>query len=105
MIKLKNVFLLSIFLSLSICISLLWAAGENKEVKPGDYAGCNVIFISFDALQASHTGCLGYFRKTTPTIDRFAREGFLFKHAISQASWTVPATMSYFTSLYPSQHK
>jgi arylsulfatase A-like enzyme len=81
------------------------AAMQDQEVKSGDYADYNVLLVSFDALQAAHTSCLGYFRKTTPTIDKFARGGFLFKNAISASSWTVPATMSWFTSLYPSQHR
>ena len=105
MTKLKGFFLYVMILSLTFSSAALWAAEAKKKVKRGAYAGSNVIFVSFDALQAAHTGCLGYSRETTPTIDRFAEEGFLFKNAISQSSWTVPATMSYFTSLYPSQHK
>lgn len=100
------------FTVILILILLFWGdfafskeSAKTKEVKTGSYKGCNVVFVSFDALQAAHMSCLGYFRKTTPTIDQFAGEGFLFKNAISQSSWTVPATMSYFTSLYPSEHK
>ena len=103
--KFKNVFFLILFFSLSMRGGSLWAADNYQKIKPAAYAGYNVIFVSFDALQAAHTSCLGYFRKTTPNIDRMAKEGFLFSNAISQSSWTVPATMSYFTSLYPSQHK
>lgn len=105
MIKLRRIILLEIIFTLFFSAGILWPAEPVREVKPGAYAGCNVILVSFDALQAAHTSCLGYFRNTTPEIDRFAREGFLFKNAVSQSSWTVPATMSYFTSLYPSQHK
>lgn len=83
----------------------LQASEKNKEVKPGDYSGYNILFVSFDTLRASHISHLGYFRNTTPTIDKFAKEGFTFKNAISQAPWTLPATMSWFTSLYPSQHR
>jgi len=79
-------------------------ATEQKEPLP-DFSGYNVILVSFDALQAAHTSCLGYFRKTTPTIDSFAKKGYLFTNAISQSSWTVPASMSWFTSMYPSEHK
>lgn len=83
----------------------LEASEKKREVKPGNYANYNVLFVSFDALQAAHVSHLGYFRETTPAIDKFAKEGFSFKNAISQASWTVPASMSWFTSLYPSEHK
>jgi arylsulfatase A-like enzyme len=103
--RLKNIFFLVLFFSLLISGGFLKAEDEQKQIKPAAYAGYNVIFVSFDALQAAHTSCLGYFRKTTPNIDRLAKEGFLFSNAIAQSSWTVPSTMSYFTSLYPSQHK
>lgn len=83
----------------------LEAAEQNKKIKPGAYAGYNVLFVSFDALQAAHVGHLGYFRKTTLEIDELAQEGFSFANAISQSSWTVPASMSWFTSLYPSEHR
>jgi len=106
--RLRKIFLLGIIIvGFLFWGGFLWAGEETKakEIKTGAYKGYNVVFVSFDALQAAHVGCLGYFRNTTPTIDQFAKEGFLFKNTISQSSWTVPATMSYFTSLYPSQHK
>ncbi len=76
-----------------------------KQNENLDFPGYNILLVSFDALQASHTGALGYFRNTTPTMDWFAKNGFLFTQAISQSSWTVPSTMSWFTSLYPSEHR
>lgn len=103
--RLKIVFYSCVIMVLFFFCGVILAVEADKEVKPGAYAGYNVILVSFDALQAAHVGCLGYFRKITPTIDKFAKEGFLFKNAIAQSSWTVPSTMSYFTSLYPSQHR
>ena len=64
----------------------------------------NLIFVSFDALQGAHVGHLGYKRNTTPTIDAVARNAFAFSNAISVASWTVPASMTWFTGVYPSEH-
>ena len=95
----------AIVLTVILFQGVCFAGREGNRVKSGSYAGYNVLFVSFDALQAAHTSCLGYFRKVTPTIDRFAEGGFLFKNAVAQSSWTVPSTMSYMTSLYPSQHK
>ena len=89
------------FIVLNLAFPLFCFSGE----KDFDFSGYNVVFVSFDALQAKHTHSLGYFRKTTPLIDEFAKKGFLFTQAISQASWTLPASMSWFTSLYPSEHK
>jgi len=61
--------------------------------------------VSFDALQAAHVGSLGYKRNVTPTIDAMAKEGFNFTNNISTASWTVPASMTWFTGVYPSEHR
>lgn len=66
---------------------------------------CNVVLVSFDTLRAKNVGVLGYQRDTTPTIDRFAKKGINFTNAISVTSWTLPSHMSWFTGVYPSQHK
>lgn len=107
MCKLKLFLCYGLVLVLLFSGCLMLAARKKREsrVRAGAYSGYNIILVSFDALQASHVGCLGYSRNITPSLDRFARKGFLFKNAIAQSSWTVPSTMSYFTSLYPSQHK
>lgn len=90
---------------LIITISFFTPSAYGKDKNRFDFTGYNVVLVCFDALQASHTSALGYFRKTTPTIDEFAASGFLFKQAISQASWTVPSMMSMLTSMYPSEHR
>jgi arylsulfatase A-like enzyme len=72
---------------------------------PMKYKDYNVVFVSFDALQAAHVGALGYSRNVTPTIDAIAKEGFNFTSNISVASWTVPASMTWFTGVYPSEHR
>jgi arylsulfatase A-like enzyme len=72
---------------------------------PLKYKDYNVVFVSFDALQAAHVGSLGYSRNVTPTIDAMARKGFNFTNNISVASWTVPASMTWFTGVYPSEHR
>ena len=78
------------------------AAPASGTLKYKDH---NLVFVSFDALQASHVGCLGYSRNTTPTIDAMARDGLSFTRAYSVASWTVPASMTWFTGVYPSEHR
>ncbi len=72
---------------------------------PFKYKDHNVVFVSFDALQAAHTGLLGYERDVTPTLDVFAQDCFIFENQISVASWTVPSSMSWFTGVYPSEHR
>jgi len=48
----------------------------------------NVILIVSDSLRADHVSCLGYEKKTTPNIDKLAKEGVLFKKAFSYGSVT-----------------
>jgi len=72
---------------------------------PMKYRDHNLVLISIDALQAKHVGCLGNERKVTPHLDAFARESFVFSQFHSVSSWTVPASMTWFTGVYPSEHR
>lgn len=65
----------------------------------------NVILIVMDTARADHLSCYGYSRKTTPNIDKIARQGVLFENAFSTAPWTPPSHASIFTGKYPSHHK
>ena len=69
------------------------------------YKDYNLVFVSFDALQAAHVGALGYDRDVTPTIDSIAQKSFNFRKTTSVSSWTVPSSMTWFTGVYPSEHK
>lgn len=75
---------------------------KNQQNKPKNY---NVIFITFDGLQAKHLNKYGYTLKTTPNLDQLLGTSYLFKNAVSPAPWTVPSHMSIMTSMYPSEHK
>ena len=66
---------------------------------PFAYRDHNLVFVSFDALQASRVGA-----RLTPALHRFSDGAFRFTEARSVASWTVPASMSWFTGVYPSEH-
>lgn len=79
--------------------------GVDLSRLPLKYKDHNVILVSFDALQAAHVGSLGYKRNVTPTIDAMAKDGFNFTRNVSVASWTVPASMTWFTGVYPSEHR
>lgn len=64
----------------------------------------NIVMVSLDTLRADHLGCYGYFRDTSPEIDRLAAEGIRFEWAFCQAPSTERSHMSMFTSLYPTVH-
>ncbi len=67
-------------------------------------AGRNVLLISIDTLRADHLGSYGYARPTSPRLDAFAAESFLFENAIAHAPSTEPSHASIFTSLLPVRH-
>ena len=54
----------------------------------------NVLLIIADALRRDHMGCYGYGKNTTPTIDKLAGEGVLFRNFASNSSHTAPPTIS-----------
>jgi arylsulfatase A-like enzyme len=64
----------------------------------------NVLVIVVDALRADHVSAHGYYRPTTPNIDRLANEGVLFENAIAPSSWTLPTHASLLTGRYPHEH-
>lgn len=68
-------------------------------------SGLNCMLIVVDTLRADHLGCYGYFRDTSPNIDRLAREGVLFKDAHATAIPTGPGFTSIITGLSPIHHR
>jgi len=61
----------------------------------------NVILIIVDTLRTDELGCYGYFRNTTPSIDKLASDGLRFSSAYAQAPWTRWSIASFLTSRYP----
>ncbi len=64
----------------------------------------NIILITLDTVRADHLSLYGYPRRTTPSIDGWARQGVVFENAIAPTSWTLPSHASMFTGLLPHQH-
>jgi arylsulfatase A-like enzyme len=64
----------------------------------------NVLLITVDTLRADHLSSYGYHLKTTPYIDKLAREGARFERVYTTIPLTGPAHLSLFTSRYPQEH-
>ena len=64
----------------------------------------NLVLISLDTLRADHLGLYGYARGTSPEIDAFAQQGFVFERVLAPAPNTPPSQMAMMTSLYPGRH-
>lgn len=96
-------FLVSVFGCICGC------AGPGSDIKVSGVSEVsvkpyNVILIVVDSIRADHLSCYGYHRKTTPAIDNLAKEGILFKQAIAQSTWSLPAHCSIMTSRYVPSH-
>ncbi|RLF02262.1 MAG: hypothetical protein DRK00_10265 [Thermoprotei archaeon] len=64
----------------------------------------NVVLVVMDTQRADNLSCYGYFKKTTPNIDRIAGEGAVFLNNIVPGVWTLPSHASLFTGRYVSGH-
>ena len=74
---------------------------EGRSVAP---ALSNIVLITIDTIRADRLGCYGYFRDTTPEIDRFAKECILFERCLAPMATTLPAHTSILTGTYPIEH-
>ncbi|MEE8131729.1 MAG: sulfatase-like hydrolase/transferase [Candidatus Paceibacterota bacterium] len=101
----KRFILILILLSLIFGL-LFFYAYQNRFKESSDYScpDCNVVMIAITNVSAEHMGSYGYFRDTTPNIDKFAKDNIFFENAFSPASWTLPVAASIFTSQYPFTH-
>jgi arylsulfatase A-like enzyme len=64
----------------------------------------NVILITVDTLRADALGAYGQKRFTSPNLDRLAREGVIFLHAMTSAPSTLPSHASIMTAKHPNAH-
>jgi arylsulfatase A-like enzyme len=92
----------------------LAAAGFNSLFYPGcsnsqknssfSKTSSNVIIFLVDKLRPDHLGIYGYHKKTSPNIDRLARQAIVFDNAYSPCPWTYPSVVSLLTGLVPHSH-
>ncbi len=92
--------------------AVFYAAGLPAEPQPGRNTPrsselsrpANVLLVVIDSLRADHLSAYGHVLPTSPSLDRLAREGVLFRDCLAASTWTVPTHASLFTGLYPSSH-
>jgi arylsulfatase A-like enzyme len=86
-----------------------WCLGCGSwERGTGDEAGAslrpNVLVIVVDTLRADHLSTHGYFRRTSPTLDRLAEQSLVFDNAFTVMNHTLPAHLSLVTGVDPTAH-
>jgi choline-sulfatase len=64
----------------------------------------NLLLVTIDTLRADHCSAYGYGLRTTPTLERLAREGARVDEAYAPSATTAPSHASILTSLYPLEH-
>ncbi len=96
MIRLNNKILVVIAVSILLIFSFIFVEYLKNLERP------NIILITIDALRPDHMSCYGYKKNTTPYIDTIAKQGVMFKQALTVAPWTYPVMFSLFSSFYPS---
>jgi len=63
----------------------------------------NIILIVLDTVRQDHLSIYGYERDTSPNIDLFAKQSWIFD-AYSTSSWTLPSHATLMTGLYPTEN-
>lgn len=76
----------------------LAACGDEAEHTG---TGRGVLVIVIDGLRADHVGSFGYDRETTPELDAFARNSFVFEQAFTPAPALLPAHAALLTGCDP----
>lgn len=85
----------------------VWSSGRERRavatLPPASRGVPNVLLVILDTVRDMNLSLYGYQRPTTPFLQRFARQGVRFDHAVTPASWTLPAHASIFTGHWPTE--
>ncbi len=65
----------------------------------------DIYLVTMDALRADDCSLYGYSRPTTPNLEKFSKESFVFDYFFSNANFTTPATTSIETGQLPWSHR
>ena len=87
-------------------LSLLALLAGSCQSPPGEVAPGrpNLLLISIETFRTDRLRANGYRRRTTPNLDRLAREGVNFRQAIAQAPFTLPSLATVMSGLTPPLH-
>ena len=77
------------------------STAEKESVLCGRYRGYNLVILVLDTLRADHLGCYGYFRNTSPWIDKLSEQAIMYENAFASIPITLPSHASILTGLYP----
>lgn len=64
----------------------------------------NLVLITMDTTRADHLPFYGYFRTTSPNLERFAAQALILDRFIVPMATTLPVHMSLFTGTWPDEN-
>jgi arylsulfatase A-like enzyme len=79
-----------------VALLLLACGGADAPASPS--GARNLVLVSLDTLRADRLGLYGYERDTSPHLDAWSREAFVFERAHSAANATIGAHHAIFQS-------
>jgi len=85
-----------------LALSLLACSGPGEPAT--DAPRPNVLWVVWDTVRADRMSLYGHDRRTTPFLDRWARDARVFDDCVASAGSTVPSHASMFTGLLPTEH-
>ena len=65
----------------------------------------DVYFVVWDTTRSDHLTLYGYFRDTTPNLNKIAENAAVFNDANASGGWTPPSVASLFTGLLSLNHR
>ncbi|MCI0415970.1 sulfatase-like hydrolase/transferase [bacterium] len=92
-----------VFLVLILGYGAFHFSFKNKGEQENS-ASYNVLLVSMDTVRADYLRLYDAEGVETPHLEKLAKEGILFKKAISQIPYTLPSHTSMFTGLHPVAH-
>ncbi|HSR93086.1 MAG TPA: sulfatase [Gemmatimonadales bacterium] len=80
-------------------------AGRNARLPASPTGRPNILLLVIDTQRADHLSVYGYGRPTSPTLERMAREGWLFENVTASSSWTLPSHATMMTGRQQHEHR
>lgn len=82
-------------------LELLRERRSLAALPPAPQGAPNVLLLVLDTARARSMSLYGHSRRTTPELERFAREGVTFERALAPSSYTPPSHFSMMTGHLP----
>ena len=104
LVRITSVVLIALVVGLALFTFTKDRVVEHQAIAklpPAPLHAPNVILITLDTVRAKNLSLYGYERRTTPQLEKLAKDSVVFEQAIATAPWTLPSHSSILTGQYP----